>query len=176
MIKSILSLILIGMTLLSVTTQAADASKPAATSAEAAFAKLKTLAGDWEGRVDDREKGGPIKVNYRVTSGGSVVMETLFSGTDHEMVTMYHLEDGNLVLVHYCAAGNQPRMKMTKASTPTELVFDFDGGTNLKPAKDMHMHSARVVWDSSDAIRGVWAAYKDGKPAGAHTFFLNRRT
>jgi hypothetical protein len=171
-----LSFMLTVTTLLAATAQAADRSKPVAPSAEEAFAKLKTLAGDWEGKVDDRATGGPIKVNYRVTSGGSVVMETLFSGTDHEMVTMYHLENGKLVLVHYCAAGNQPRMKMTKASTPTELVFEFDGGTNLKAAKDMHMHSAKVVWDSPDAIRGVWSAYKDGKPAGEHTFFLNRRT
>jgi hypothetical protein len=156
------------------TTVSAADKQAEALSPQAAFDKLKALSGEWVGKIDDREKGDPVKVSYKTTSGGTVVAETLFVGTDHEMVTMYFLDKGKLVLVHYCSGGNQPRMKMTEASTAGELVFDFDGGTNLDPAKDMHMHSSRLAWEEGGAIRGVWSAYKDGKAAGAHTFFLKR--
>src|SRR5512135_2248383 len=98
------------------TASAADTLSP-----QAAFDKLKALSGEWVGKIDDREKGDLIKVSYKTTSGGTVVAETLFVGTDHEMVTMYFLDKGKLVLVHYCSGGNQPRMKMTEASTAGEL-------------------------------------------------------
>jgi len=83
-------------------------------------------------------------VTYRLASGGSVVEETLFPGTPHEMISMYHVVDGELVLTHYCAMANQPRMRLDrKASAPERLVFAFDGGTNFDPAKDTHGHSGR---------------------------------
>ena len=59
-----------------------------------------------------------------------------------EMLSVYHMDKGNLVMSHYCALGNQPRMKLNpKKSTPQELVFDFAGGTNFNPRRDQHMHS-----------------------------------
>ena len=94
-----------------------------------------------------RPAGQAATVTYRVASGGSVVEETLFPGTPHEMISMYHLVDGELVLTHYCAMANQPRMRLDrKASTPDRLVFAFDGGTNFDPAKDTHVHSGVLEW------------------------------
>ena len=57
-----------------------------------------------------------------------------------EMVSINHMDKGNLLMTHHCAIGNQPRMKLNAAkSTATDLVFDFDGGTNLNPRRDPHM-------------------------------------
>ena len=50
----------------------------------AAFEKLKTLAGDWETKMPD---GNAVRANYRVTSAGSVVVETMMPGQPGEMVT-----------------------------------------------------------------------------------------
>jgi hypothetical protein len=155
------------------TLNAADNDKKA-TPDQAAFEKLKSLAGTWDGKVDDPQNGSPVKVVYKTTSNGNTVMETLFAGTDHEMVTMYYLDEGKLVLVHYCTVGNQPRMMLAKSSKPDNLVFDFAGGTNVNPSKGTHMHSARMTWEADGSIRGVWSSHKDGKPAGSHTFFLKR--
>ncbi len=48
------------------------------------------------------------------------------------MINMYHLDGDDLVLTHYCAGGNQPHMKLDRASaTSGKLQFDFIGGTNL---------------------------------------------
>ncbi len=95
------------------------------TPAQAAFERLKGLAGEWRGRIGDREKGPAATVLFRTTAADHTVMETLFPGTAHEMVTMYHLEEGKLVLTHYCAAGNQPRMALTKKSTAGRARLQF---------------------------------------------------
>ena len=63
--------------------------------AKTAFEKLKTLDGDWKVDAEGGHapKGG--KISYKVTAAGSVVMETQFAGTDHEMISMYHLDGDN---------------------------------------------------------------------------------
>jgi hypothetical protein len=147
---------------------------------KAAFERLKTLAGTWEGQAGDGQPGDgqpglPATVTYRVASGGSVVEETLFPGTSHEMVSMYHLADGRLVMTHYCSMGNQPRMRLDEAaSTRDRLVFAFDGGTNLDPAKDVHIHSGAIEW-KGEVLHADWAAWAGGKEAGHKVFELRRK-
>lgn len=160
--------------LLCALTTAAGAGETPAQS-KAAFEKLKSLAGDWQGSIGEKAGGPAILVSYKTTSGGSVVTETLFAGTDHEMVTVYYLDGGKLVLVHYCAVGNQPRMALAPSSTADHFVFEFAGGTNLNPQKDMHMHSARLTFEGGDQVVGEWDSYKDGKFTGTHKFYLSRK-
>jgi hypothetical protein len=137
--------------------------------AKAAFASLKTLAGEW--KADE----GDLKVAYKVTANGSVVMETFFPGTDHEMVSMYHLDGDTLRMTHYCASGNQPHTKLdVKASKPELLVFAFDGGTNFDPAKDMHMHEGRIKIKDAKHIETEWDGFNGGKKSGTHKFVLTR--
>ncbi len=140
-----------------------------------AFAALKGLTGEWHGNINEKGKGPEVTVVYRVTAAGSAVLETLFPGSDHEMVTVYHLDGGKLVLTHYCAMGNQPHMALDKRSTAEDLVFDFAGGSNVNPRKDLHMHSARIHIESPDALMGEWTAFKDGKEAEVTRFFLARQ-
>jgi hypothetical protein len=88
----------------------------------------------------------PAHSVYRITAGGSAVQETIFPGTKMEMLSIYHMDKGRLLMTHYCALGNQPHVKLnTRKSTASELVFDFDGGTNLNPRRDMHMHSLTLT-------------------------------
>jgi hypothetical protein len=134
---------------------------------KAAFETLKGLAGEW--------KGEGQTVVYKVTANGSTVMETLFPGTAHEMISMYHLDGDTLRMTHYCASGNQPRTKLdAKASSPEKLVFVFDGGTNFDPAKDAHMHEGRITIKSAKEIETEWDGFQGGKKAGTHKFALKR--
>jgi hypothetical protein len=146
--------------------------------AKAAFERMKTLAGEWKiGDLDNphTKPGETGKILYKVTSNGSVVMETFHPGTDHEMVTMFHLDGDELRLTHYCAAKNQPHLKLDKkASTADEYVFAFDGGTNFDPAKDMHMHNGRIKFLKDGKVEETWEGYINGKKGHGMTFPLSR--
>ena len=132
--------------------------------ASAAFERLKALAGEWVA-ADDNEmvKKGDLVARYAVTAGGSAVVETVFPGRAHEMVTVYHADGPDLVLTHYCMEGNQPRMR-AKGAQGTRFDFAYDGGTNIDPKRDRHMHSASLALLSADEIRSEWTELADGKP------------
>jgi hypothetical protein len=158
-----------------VASAAGATTEPARVDGKAALERLKTLAGVWRGHVISAD-GPAAELRYGVTAGGNTVEEKLFPGTEHEMVTMYHLEGGDLVLTHYCAMGNQPRMKLVKASgtDPLQLQFDFTGGANVDPAKDMHMHAGTITLRGADRLEAEWAVYDKGKQTGANRFFMDR--
>ena len=160
-----------GLMLLAValTAAAEDKSDKASTAAKnPGLERLKKLTGEW---VAADEQGKPtdrlISV-FKVTAAGSAVQETIFPGTGHEMVTLYHLDGSDLVLTHYCAMGNQPHLKADPKSPSNQLHFVFAGGTNLNPAKDMHMHEGTITFIDDNHIAWSWVGYKDGKPVEGH--------
>ncbi len=150
-------------------------SRAAAPAPRAAFEKLKALAGSWEGKGLHGDQATPASVRWETISAGTAVMETLFPGTPHEMRSVYFMDGGELVLTHYCAMGNQPRMKLSAASTDRELVFDFAGGTNLDPAKDAHVHAGRIKLLGPDALDAEWTVWAGGKQTGSNRFVLERK-
>jgi hypothetical protein len=78
-------------------------------------------------------------------------------------------------LTHYCALGNQPRLRLDRSnSSPDKLVFVFDGGSNLDPAKDMHVHGMTVSFGKGGEVDCAWVAYVNGKSAGTTHFRLSR--
>jgi hypothetical protein len=142
-----------------------------------AFERLKQLVGDWQ-HADTKEEGlkGKTIVRYRLTAAGSAVAETIFPGDEKEMISLYHLNGGQLEMTHYCCCGNQPRMRARTGDDKDELIFEFAGGTNLNPANDKHMHDYRVRFVAPDRLHGEWEFYVDGKAAGKHVFDLVRKS
>ena len=139
---------------------------PAAT--HAGLEKLKKLAGTWVEADKDGKPTDKVVSVIKVTAAGSAVQETLFPGQAMEMVSLYHLDKGDLVMTHYCALGNQPRMKADPKSPANQLKFLFAGGTNLDPAKDMHMHEGTLTFVDDDHIEFSGVAWVNGKPADDH--------
>jgi hypothetical protein len=150
------------------------AQAPAAAHGKQALEKLKALEGDWIDVEGVFAAKGAVAVTYRVTSGGNAVVETFPVNTPNEMVTVYHLDGGNLVMTHFCSSGNQPRMR-SSGLQDNMLSFDFDGGTNIDPATTSHMHSAKIEFVSSDEIRGTWQNWSMGKPDHSAKFHVVRR-
>ncbi len=142
----------------------ADDKAPKATTAAEAFERLKALKGSWTDNSGTFGEKGKVAVVYEVVGGGSVVMERLFQGQPHEMVSMYHLDGKDLVMTHYCAARNQPRMKAGQI-TARRIDFDFAGGTNFDPAKDSHMHNGYIEFEDADHVQGKWFGWSNGKPS-----------
>lgn len=130
--------------------------------------RLKKLTGEWLATDKDGKPTAQVVAAYKVTAAGSAVHETIFPGAAHEMVTVYHLDGKDLVLTHYCALGNQPRLKADPKSPANQLRFQFVGGSNLNPDKDMHMHEGTITFVDDDHIEWSWVAYKDGKPVEDH--------
>lgn len=175
-----LKVVLFGMLTLAIAAGPAAAGE---IEAQAAFDQLKSLAGTWSGSMagegaeaeaEAEEAMTPVH-EFRVSAAGTVVMETMGPGTDHEMINMYHLDGDELQLTHYCAAGNQPTMRLDREnSTADSLAFAFTGGSNLDPAVDQHIHSARITWAEDDRLESVWTGWAGGEQAGVMTFDLER--
>ncbi len=140
----------------------------------AEFERLKQLIGAWEGTSDMGKEGGKVRVEYRLTSGGSALVETLFPGSAEEMVSIYHDRKGKLVMTHYCMLRNQPHMKLAKADAQTiELVFDKKRN-DINPTKETHMHAVRITFTDKDHIIERWTKFEKGKDMGAVTLNLTR--
>jgi hypothetical protein len=130
--------------------------------------QIKKLVGTW---VAADEKGQPtdkVVSIFKVTAAGSAVEETIFPGSNHEMVTVYHMNGPTLELTHYCALGNQPHLKLDPASPKGRLDFKFVSGSNMDPAKDMHMHQGSFTIIDDDHMESAWEGWKDGKLADGH--------
>jgi hypothetical protein len=146
--------------------------------AKAAFKQLKSMVGTWSNKVkSDHPLGGnhDSKIVYKLTGAGSALVETDFPGAAHEMVSVYHLDGDDLRLTHYCAAGNQPRLKLDRArSTLSKMIFVFDGGTNLDADTDMHIHGLVVTFQPDGHVDCAWDAFMNGKSTGTTLFQLSR--
>jgi hypothetical protein len=153
-----------------------DAKQPAKKGGQhAGLEQFKKLAGDWVGKGKHGEEEHDVTVNYKVTSAGSAVVETIGAGTDHEMVTVIHPDGKDLVLTHYCALGNQPRMRCVGNGDGKMIAFKFADGTNLKADKDPHMHSVTFTFVDADTLKAEWSFYADGKEASTATFNMKRK-
>lgn len=139
----------------------------------AQFERLKKLEGNWISVQEDGTQPAGVKVRYHVVGGGSALVETLFPAGEQEMVTVFHLDDGALVLTHYCSLGNQPHMRAS-AATNGEIAFTCDGGTNLDPAIDTHMHELHYRFTDDGHVRETWTLYEKGHPAEVAPFSLVR--
>lgn len=143
--------------------------------ATACFEKIKSLAGEWE-MAPSKEGDEPMKVTYRVTSGGTAVMETLMPGKPHEMVTMYHLDNGRLVLTHYCSMGNQPMMVLQPGADSSHMSFAHCGGTGIASPDAPHMASLDMTILDAEHLNCLWGMSKKGKLEKHQAFAFVRKS
>lgn len=153
--------------------------------AQKSFDAMKTLAGDWEGPVtvsppQPDMHGNPMThITMRVTSrGNALVHEMQEAGTpldatkyDHP-VTMFYLDNDQLTLVHYCDAGNRPRMVARPSADGKKIEFDFvdlSGGNEYG-----HMyHAVFTIIDGNHHLEDWTYMMPGDKPVHAH-FDLQR--
>jgi hypothetical protein len=149
--------------------------------AQKSFATLKSLAGEWEGPATVAEmpemSGGKLHISMRVTSRGNVLVHELQeAGTpldatkyDHP-VTMLYMDGDQLTLIHYCDAGNRPRM--TGKMLPSGKVVDFEL-KDISGSTAMHMHHSVFTIIDDNHHAEDWTFMMNDKPIHAH-FDLTR--
>src|SRR5215813_13409361 len=119
----------------------------------AAFEKLISLVGEWEGT----NSAGSVRATYTLVSGGTALMERLQSGNEPEMLTLYTLDGDHLNIVHYCSEGNQPQMRtatITELAGP--LMFKVVQVTGLKSPDDGHMTALILTMPDHDHFTQEW--------------------
>ena len=146
----------------------ADTPPAKAVPTHAGFEKIKKLAGTWVEADKDGKPTDKVVSEVKVTAGGSAVHETLFPGQPMEMLSVYHLDKGDLLMTHYCVLGNQPRMKADQKAPANQIRWVFAGGSNLDVTKDTHMHGAVVTFIDADHIEVAGEAWEDGKASPSH--------
>lgn len=135
--------------------------------AAATFEKMKTLAGNWE--VNWEGKTQPATLS--VISAGSALMQ---NDKTENMVTMFHMDGDRLMLTHYCAAKNQPRL-VGRIQPDGSVHFDFLDVTNLPDKNAGHMRRMILTMKDADHFSEQWFFYQDGKESKGETFEYVRK-
>ena len=154
---------------------------PVLSEAQKSFATLKSLAGEWEGPATVTEMpempGGKLHISLRVTSrGNALVHELQEAGTpldatkyDHP-VTMFYVDGDQLTLVHYCDAGNRPRMTGKMSPDGKSVEFELK---DISGNPEVHMHHSVVTLIDANHHTEDWTFMRGDKPIHAH-FDLHR--
>jgi hypothetical protein len=120
--------------------------------ANPAWEKMKTLVGSWQGMM-----GGttPVSVTYTLVSNGTSLMESLTA--EHlSMITMFNPDGDTILATHYCAAGNQPRLRAKTTTDPKSLDFQFVDVTNNQSPKMEVMNRLLVTFQDADHFQQQW--------------------
>src|SRR4051812_20362494 len=97
------------------------------------FTNLKALKGSWESSMGNEK----VAVTYEVVSNETAVIERM-----GDMVTVFTLDGKSILATHFCAAGNQPRLRATSFTMGSKVDFDFVDISNLQPDSGYinHLH------------------------------------
>lgn len=163
------SLVVLG-TILAVLAMASAAT--AQTDAQKAFTAIKALPGNWEGKGPD---GHDLHVNFKLTGGGSAVMSEI-QIPNEDMISMFHLDGPNrLLLTHYCASGNQPRMEASVSPDGKTISFNYVDATNLSAPDAGHMERMVLTIIDDNHHTEEWTFSDHGKEHKA-VFDLRRKS
>ena len=133
--------------------------------------KLESLVGSWQGTAG----GQPVSVTYALVSNGTALMETLDSGHDANMITMYTPDGTSILATHYCAGGNQPRMRAKASADGRSIDFQFVDVSNVAESTGEVMQRLVVTFVDADHFNQQWTSRgKDGKEQ-ANVFQYTRR-
>ncbi len=173
LIALVLSIAALGGCQLTPTRVASDAATD-----EEMFVPLTKLVGTWE--MEDPEDGVMKEVaTFAVFGAGSAVREIMHPGQPYEMTNIYHMDGRELVITHYCAAGNQPRMVATAAQQTeagTVYEFAFDSISNLREDHAEFMGSLTLTLRNDGTVQQDWRSMSDdGSTTEPFTMLLQRR-
>jgi hypothetical protein len=137
----------------------------AQTSTETDFNILKALQGTWKIEADGKPLG--IEMSYEIGSKQSIVTERF-----GKELSVFYRDGKNIEMVHFCNAGNQPRLRLKEASEPGLLDFEVFTITNLSTPDTPHVQEMlyKMVDVNTIKLEIVWWP----KVRGSEKYTLNR--
>jgi hypothetical protein len=127
------------------------------------FDHLQSLTGTWEGKASD---GNTMKVVFRPTSGGSALLSEIMG--KENMISMINMDNDRVLMTHYCAVGNQPRMQASMSPDGKTITFTFVDATNLAGSKAGHMDRLVITIPDADHHTEDWTFVQEGKEMKEH--------
>lgn len=136
---------------------------------------LKGLQGTWVGEFDQAEMGGKQRFEFRVTAGGHAVEEREMIGTPMEMLTVYYLQDRDVVGTHFCMLGNRPKVRAAARVENDTLTFACDGTPgNARSHDEEHVHGWSMRLDDRGRLHYSAELVREGRVTQAPTTILTR--
>ena len=130
--------------------------------------RLKPLAGHWKATT---ASGKSMVVEYRLISNDTVLVEAYNAGSTRETMTVFHADGASLIATHYCAQGNQPRLRLVPEAKG--LVFAFFDATNLPDPSASHLVRLELSLEPDGSLKRIETYREHGKD-DATTLVLHR--
>ena len=133
------------------------------------------LEGKWTGsHINHAGEEEQVNLEYRTVSGGTAVEERIFADTPKEMITVYHGDGNNkLLMTHYCMLGNQPRLQLG-AREGNSFDFHYLDGAGIDRQKTGHMGRMRMTIIDENTFEQEWAYFENGKELNVTKFLFVR--
>jgi hypothetical protein len=141
-------------------------SSQATTDSPVEFERLKRLVGSWT--VIQKGSSRPAFVaTYRMAAGDVLVED------NGGALSVYHMDSGKLMVTHYCATGNQPRMRL-EAADDRHVGFAMFDITNHANPQAYHSTHLDVVFLSEDRVDLAYRGSSGGRET-TQVFQLTRK-
>lgn len=138
------------------------------------FQRMKKLAGKWIATAGMHGQPAEVDVEYKVTSGGSALVETHFTGTPKEMVSVYHDgDDGKLSMTPYCMLHNRPLLNLAEAEGNI-FTFDLSESCALHGSSQPHMGALVLSFLDDGTVEQKWTLFEGGE-GGEHIIMKLKR-
>lgn len=128
--------------------------------AQTAFAKMRSLTGEWHAPLPKNETMIDI---FRPIAFGTALLHEEWKNGEQLTATIFYVDGAKLRADHFCDMGNQLRY-VDESSDPQVLKFVLQDATNLD-THPLHFHS--TTWRYVDAGHHIqdWEAAIPGKPS-----------
>ena len=133
------------------------------------------LEGRWTGsHINHAGEEEQVNLEYRTVSGGTAVEERIFADTPKEMITVYHGDGSDkLLMTHYCMLGNQPRLQLSGREGDS-FNFQFLDGAGIDREKTGHMGRMKMTIIDENTFEQEWAYYENGEELKVSKFVFVR--
>lgn len=113
------------------------------------FPGLQDIVGVWKLTEPASEQEKNFRLNYHFISRDSALVEVYGDPAKQTTETIFHRDGEKLLATHYCARGNQPRLKASKLGSKN-IEFTFQDITNLKNKNDPYMVRMKYTFIDKD--------------------------
>jgi hypothetical protein len=141
--------------------------QPPGSDALAGFQQLSALEGSWEGQYEwtgARTGTGKMDATNYLTGNSSALVENLLMEGVPVMTSVYHLDNSDLRVTHFCAARNQPRLKASRIDLPRkEIDFALVDVTNVPSLDAPFVHGLEVRFAGPDQVSLTFLFESAGK-------------